>query len=99
MKIPSLVKTTEGVAMRRGTVNSDAATPGSEAIAKEFDGLKSLKNDSAVATPPLRKALGVSEDSTAMDAKERAAKFRGLHASRFKLLILHTLSLRLMKPS
>lgn len=87
------VETTKGVVMLR-----DPAKPAAKAIAKEFDGLKSLKNDSGVATPPLREALGVSEDSTAMNVKGRAAKFRGLHANRLKLMIMNSLFLSLMKP-
>jgi hypothetical protein len=59
---------------------------------------KGVKNDFEVATPPLGEALGDSEDSTAKDAKERAAKFRGLHANRLKLLIINSLFLSLMKP-
>jgi hypothetical protein len=88
-------QTTKDVVMLRGKVNSDAAKPAAEDIAKELDG---EKNDSKVVTPPLREAVGDSEDSTAKDAKERAAKFHGLHANRLKLKIMNSLFLSLMKP-
>lgn len=92
------LETTKGVVMLRGKVNSDAVMPVAENGAIEVDGVKSLKNGSEVVSPPLREVVGHSEDSRAMDIKERAAKFRGLHANRFKLMIMNSLFLSLMKP-
>jgi len=88
------VETRKGVLMLR-----DTAKPAAEAIAKEFDEVKTLKNDSEAVTPPLREALEDREDSTAMDTKERADKFRGLHANRLKLMMMKSLFPSLMKPS
>ena len=88
------VEITKGVVLLRRSVNSDVA----EDAAKEFDGVKSVKNDPEVVAPPRREAVDDSEDSTALEARERAAKFRSLHGNRSKLMFITSMYLSLMKP-
>ena len=92
------VETTKDVVMLRGKVNADAAVPTAEDIGKEFNGVKTVKNDPEVVAPSTRGAVEDSQDSTEFDAKGGAGKFRGLHAGRLKLMIIGSLYHGLMKP-
>jgi len=91
-------QTTKDVVMLRGKVNSDAAKPAAEDIAKELDGVKIERNNLEVEAPSTREAVENSQGSTDFDVKSRAAKFRGLHAGRLKLKIISFLYLGPMKP-
>jgi len=55
--------------MLRGKVNSDAAEPAMEDIAKELDVVKTVKNDNEVVAPSTRGAVEDSQGSTEYDVK------------------------------
>ncbi len=64
--------------MLRGKVNSEAAEPAAEDITKEFEVVKTVKNNPEVVAPPTREAVKDSQDSTKYDVKVGTANFRGL---------------------
>ena len=92
------VETTKDVVMLPGKVNSDTVEPAAEDITKELDVVRTVKNDPEVVAPSTRGAVEDSQDSTEFDVKGGAAKFRGLHAGRLKLMIIGSLYHGLMKP-
>lgn len=88
-------KTTKGVVMLRGKDNFPAGKPEAKDITKELD---SVKRDTEVVAPSRREAAEESQGSAEFDVKDRATKFRDLHANRLKLKIITSTYLGLMKP-
>ena len=68
------VETTNGQVMLRGLVDSDAAKQAAEDIAKELDGVKSVKNDLEVVAPSNREAVEENDAIITAIVKEHMAK-------------------------
>ncbi len=95
---PIAAKARKGVVMRRSKVNVDAAMPWMKKdFAKEFEGVESMKNHSEMVDPVIHEDVEDSEDSVAMDIKERATKFPDLHASYLILTMMTSRSINLVK--
>jgi len=68
------VKTTKGVVMLRGKVDSDAAKHAAGDITKMLDGVKSVKNDLEVVAPSKREAVEEKDEAITARVKEHFAK-------------------------
>lgn len=68
------IKTSHGVVMLRGKVDSDGAKQAAEEIAKGLDGVKSVKNELQVVAPTRRDAVEEKDDSITTHVKEHFAK-------------------------
>ena len=68
------VETTQGSVMIRGKVDSDAAKQAAEGIAKEIDGVKSVKNELQVVAPAKREATDDKDDAITTRVNEQLAK-------------------------
>lgn len=68
------VRTTKGVVMLRGKVDSDAAKFSAEDIAKGLDGVKSVKNDLQVVAPSAHDAVEENDEAITKHVKEHIAK-------------------------
>jgi len=68
------VETTQGSVMIRGKVDSDAAKQAAEGIAKEIDGVKSVKNELQVVAPAKREATDDKDEAITTRVNEQFAK-------------------------
>jgi hyperosmotically inducible protein len=68
------VETTQGLVMIRGKVDSDAAKQAAEGIAREIDGVKSVKNELQVVAPSKREAIDDKDEAITRRVKEQIAK-------------------------
>ena len=72
------VKTTKGVVMLRGKVDSDEAKQASEDITKMLDGVKSVKNDLKVVAPSRRAAVEEKDEAITAHVQKQIAKDKHL---------------------
>ena len=68
------VKTTKGVVMLRGKVDSDVAKKAAEEIATGLDGVKRVKNELQVVAPSRRDAVEEMDETITAHVKEHLAK-------------------------
>ena len=68
------VKTTKGVVMLRGKVDSDVAKQAAGDITKMVDGVKSVKNDLEVVAPSKREAVEEKDEAITARVKAQFAK-------------------------
>ncbi len=68
------VETTNGEVMLRGKVDSDAARQAAEGIAKELEGVISVKNDLEVVPPALRETVENQDETLTAHVQEATAK-------------------------
>lgn len=68
------VETKEGVVMIRGKVDTNAAKEAAESIAKNIDGVKSVKNDLQVVAPSKREAIDDKDDAITTRVKNEIEK-------------------------
>ncbi len=79
------VESTQGSVVIRGKVDSDAAKQAAEGIAKEINGVKSVKNDLQVVAPSKREAIDDKDEAittrvNAQIAIDAQLKESGIHA-------------------
>jgi len=79
------VETKEGVVMIRGKVDSDAAKQAAETIAKNIDGVKTVKNELQVVAPSKRDAIDDKDDAITARVKEQIAKDSYLKKANIKV--------------
>src|SRR5512146_2453151 len=72
------VKTTKGVVMLRGKVDSDEAKQASEDITYGLDGVKSVKNDLKVVSPSRRDAVEEKDEAITAHVQKQIAKDKHL---------------------
>jgi hyperosmotically inducible protein len=68
------VETSQGTVMMRGKVDSDAAKQAAEGIAKEIDGVKSVKNELQVVAPAKREATDDKDEAITTRVNEQLEK-------------------------
>jgi hyperosmotically inducible periplasmic protein len=68
------VETSQGTVMIRGKVDSDAARQAAEGIAKEIDGVKTVKNELQVVAPAKREATDDKDEAITTRVNEQLEK-------------------------
>jgi len=79
------VETKEGIVAIRGKVDSNVAKEAAESIAKNIDGVKTVKNELQVVAPANREATDDKDDAVTTRVKEQIAKDSHLKHANIKV--------------